>query len=227
MRHRILVVEDEQAIADAVEFALGNEGYEVHVVADGEAAVVAEAEGYDLMVLDLMLPKLSGYEVCRQVRARSIVPILILTARTGEADRLLGLEVGADDYLGKPFSMAELVSRVRAILRRREMDRREGVALRSVGDLRIDLVERHVLVAGRPVELTPIEFRLLAFLADSPGRALSRREIMEHLGRSAHSGYERTCDAHVKNIRRKIELDPAHPERLVTVRGVGYLLRNP
>lgn len=227
MRKRILVVEDEQAIADAVEFALGNEGYEVDVVTDGEAAVAAEACGYDLLVLDLMLPKLSGYEVCRQVRARSIVPILILTARTGEADRLLGLEVGADDYLGKPFSMAELVGRVRAILRRREMDRREGVALRSVGDLRIDLVERQVLVAGRPVELTPLEFRLLAHLADSPGRALSRREIMEHLGRSSHSGYERTCDAHVKNIRRKIELDPAHPERLVTVRGVGYLLRNP
>jgi two-component system response regulator RegX3 len=224
---RILVVEDEIAIADAIRFGLANEGYEVDVLHDGQAAVDADHDGFDLVLLDLNLPKVPGYEVCRRIRERSIVPIIMLTARTGEADRVLGLELGADDYVAKPFSMPELVGRVRANLRRRDLDRGEAGATRQVGDLRIDLVDRRVTVGGRGVDLTPSEFRLLAFLAERAGRAVPRREILEHIWRSEFVSDERLCDTHVKNVRRKIEDDPALPARLVTVRGVGYMLRSP
>ena len=224
---RILVVEDEVAIADAIRFGLVNEGYRVEVLHDGQAAADAEHDAFDLVLLDLNLPRVPGYEVCRRIRERSIVPIIMLTARTGEADRVLGLELGADDYVAKPFSMPELVGRVRANLRRRDLDRGEAGAERRVGELRLDLVERQVTVAGRTVDLTPSEFRLLAFLAEQPGRAVSRREILERIWRSGYVADERLCDTHVKNVRRKIEDDPSRPERLVTVRGVGYMLRSP
>jgi DNA-binding response OmpR family regulator len=179
------------------------------------------------VLLDLNLPRVPGYEVCRRIRQRSAVPIIMLTARTGEGDRVLGLELGAVDYVAKPFSMPELVSRVRANLRRRELDRGEAGAERRVGDLRLDLVERAVTVAGRLVDLTPSEFRMVAMLAERPGRAVSRREILERIWRSDFVADERLCDTHVKNVRRKIEDDPSRPERLVTVRGVGYMLRSP
>jgi two-component system response regulator RegX3 len=221
----ILIVEDEQAIADAIRYSLVREGYEVDVVADGESAVAADVERYDMVLLDLMLPKLPGYEVCRRIRERSVVPIVMLSARIAEADRVLGLEVGADDYVSKPFSMPELVGRVRAILRRREMDRGEARATLRVGGLELDLVDRTARVDGREIELTPTELRLLALLAGEPGRPFTRREIVQHIWRSTHVGDQRTCDVHVKNVRQKLERDPARPDLLVTVRGVGYMLR--
>jgi len=222
---RILLAEDDGAIADAVSYALGSEGFSVDVVADGEQAASSAFEEYDVVILDVMLPKLSGVEVCRRIRARSVVPVMMLTARTAEVDRVVGLDAGADDYVSKPFSMAELISRVRAILRRRSLDRAGDGSVAEVGTLRLDLTRQTLAVDGRLVELTPSEFRILALLARQPDRAVPRREIVEHLWRSSHVGDERTCDVHVKNLRRKIERDPARPERLVTVRGVGYMLR--
>ena len=225
---KILLVDDSERLRRSLTAGLRNSGFTVEAVGDGEAGLAHARHGdYDVVVLDLMLPGLSGYEVCRVIRARSIVPVLMLSAHDEETDRILGLEVGADDYLGKPFSMGELVGRVRAILRRREMDRAEGegVATREVGDLRLDLVRRTIAVGDRPVDLTPLEFRLLAVLAARPGQAVSRREIVAEVWRSSHPGDRRACDVHVKNVRRKLERDPSRPERLVTVRGVGYMLR--
>ena len=225
MTERILVVDDEPAIVDAVAYALRSEGFEVDSRSDGEGALEAALEdSFDLVILDLRLPGLSGIEVCRRVRAASEVPILILSARDAEVDRVLGLEVGADDYVTKPFSLAELVSRVRAIFRRRELDRRGGFAVRTVGGLEIDLVRHRVTVDGEPVELTPTEFKLLALLAQEPGRVFGRREVMQHLWESAYVGDERACDVHVSNLRKKIERHPDEPARIVTVRGVGYRL---
>ena len=226
MTERILVVDDEAAIRETVGYALRGEGYDVSDAADGEEALeVARSNGFDVLILDLMLPKLSGVEVCRRLRAESDVPILLLTAKDAEVDRVLGLEAGADDYVTKPFSMAELVSRVRAILRRRELDRSSSAALvYRVGGLTLDLVRYGAQVGGRAVNLTRSEFKLLALLAGEPERVFSRREIMQHLWESSYVGDQRACDIHVSNIRRKIERDPARPERLLTVRGVGYRL---
>jgi DNA-binding response OmpR family regulator len=177
-----------------------------------------------VLVLDLMLPRLSGVEVCRRLRAESDIPILMLTAKDGEVDRVLGLEIGADDYVTKPFSMAELVSRVRAMLRRRELDRAGAATAIRVGGLQLDLARHRVRVEGRAVDLTRSEFRLLTLLAGAPERVFTRREIMQHLWQSEYVGDQRACDIHVSNIRRKIEADPRAPRRLVTVRGVGYRL---
>jgi two-component system response regulator RegX3 len=222
---RILVVDDEPAIVDAVSYALRSEGFEVDAAHDGESALEsALRDAYDVIVLDLRLPGLSGVEVCRRLRAASDVPILMLTAKTAEVDRVVGLDSGADDYVTKPFSTAELTSRIRAILRRRELDRAGGVAVRTVGGVRIDLLRREVSVDGERVHMTPSEFRLLALLASQPERAFDRREIMEHLWESTYVGAQRACDIHIANLRQKIERDAAHPERLVTVRGVGYRL---
>jgi two-component system response regulator RegX3 len=171
-----------------------------------------------------MLPGLSGTEVCRRVRATSPVPIIVLTARDAEVDRVLGLEAGADDYVTKPFSMAELVSRVRANLRRRELDRSVQQPVTRVGDLELDLTRHEVRANGTAVRLTPSEFKVLALLATQPERVFTRREIMQHLWNSEYVGDQRACDIHVSNIRRKIERDPERPSRLVTVRGVGYRL---
>jgi DNA-binding response OmpR family regulator len=222
---RILVVEDEPAIADAVVYALRGEGHEVEVVGDGEHAVAAALDQeYELLVLDLLLPGVSGVEVCRRLREESAVPILMLTARDSEADRVLGLEAGADDYVTKPFSMTELLARVRAILRRRDLDATASSAARRVGGLDLDLERYEATIDGEPVRLTQSELKLLAFLAREPGRVYSRREIMQHLWESDYVGDERAADLHVSNIRRKIERDPESPERLVTVRGAGYKL---
>jgi len=222
---RILIAEDDAAIADPVAYALQAQGFSVDTVGDCEAAANADVDGYDVLILDLMLPKLSGLEVCRRIRQRSIVPVVMLTARGGEVDRVLGLEAGADDYVPKPFSMAELVSRVRAILRRRSLDRKAAGMTRDVGGVRLDLGQQGLVVDGREVDVTSSEFRLLELLAREPERAFTREEIVAHLWRSSYVGGVRTCDVHVKNLRRKIERDPARPERLVSVRGVGYMLR--
>jgi two-component system response regulator RegX3 len=225
MPNRILVVEDEPAIADAVEYALEAEGFDVDAVDDGNVALErALAEAYDLLVLDLMLPGLSGVEVCRRLRQESPVPILMLTAKDGEVDRVLGLEVGADDYVTKPFSVPELVARVRALLRRRELDSTRDGARLQIGDLALDLAKHEAWVGGERVPLTVFELKLLALLAGEPGRVFSRREIMRHLWNSTFVGNERACDLHVSNIRRKIERDPSQPERLLTVRSAGYKL---
>jgi two-component system response regulator RegX3 len=223
---RILVAEDEPAIADALEYALRSEGFEAEAVADGVTALERALDGsFDLLVLDLMLPRLSGTEVCRRLRAESAIPIIMLTARSAETDRVLGLEIGADDYVTKPFSMAELIGRVRAILRRRDLDRGDAsLTVRRVGGVEVDLAGHVVRVDGRRVQLTPSEFRLLALLAEDPDRVFSRREIMQHLWNSEYVGDQRACDIHVSNLRRKLEREPDRPERLVTVRGTGYKL---
>jgi two-component system, OmpR family, response regulator RegX3 len=223
---RILVVDDEPAIVDAVTYALRASGFEVDTFGDGESALDAarSTDGYDVLVLDVRLPGLSGIEICRRLRSESDVPILILTAMDAEVDRVLGLEAGADDYVTKPFSVAELVSRVRAILRRRELDRASGGAIRRVGSLELDVNRHEVRIDGKTIRLTPSEFRLLAFLAQEPERVYTRREIMQHLWDSTYVGDQRACDIHVSNLRRKIEETPGRPRRLVTVRGVGYKL---
>jgi len=225
MNERILVVDDTEAILDAVTDALATEGFEVQGASDGRTALeAAQAEPFDLVILDLMLPGLSGTEICRRLRAESPVPIIMLTARDSEADRVLGLELGADDYITKPFSEVELLSRVRAILRRRELDRLGDATVRRLGSLSLDIVKHEVVVDGGPVTLTPSEYKLLALLAEEPGRVFTRREIMQHLWQSSYVGDERACDAHVASLRRKIERDPPHPERILTVPGFGYKL---
>jgi two-component system, OmpR family, response regulator RegX3 len=222
---RILVVDDEPAIVDAVSYALRSSGFEVDTFGDGESALeAARTDSYDVLVLDVRLPGLSGIEICRRLRSESDVPILILTAMDAEVDRVLGLEAGADDYVTKPFSVAELVSRVRAILRRRELDRAAGGGIRRIGSLELDVNRHEVRIDGRTIRLTPSEFRLLAFLAQEPEHVYTRREIMQHLWDSTYVGDQRACDIHVSNLRRKIEDAPGRPQRLVTVRGVGYKL---
>ena len=226
MTARILIVEDEPSIARAVAYTLTHEGFDVVSVDDGEEGLRQALAGpFDLVLLDLMLPGLSGAEVCRRLRGASDVPVLMLTARDSEVERVTGLEIGADDYVTKPFSMAELLSRIRAILRRRELDRGSTAdRVRRVGSLELDLIRHQVTVGGEAVHLTPSEFRILALLAEHPERVFTRREIMQHLWDSTYVGDERACEAHVFNVRRKIERDPARPDRLVTVRGVGYKL---
>jgi two-component system response regulator RegX3 len=221
-----LVVDDEAGIREAVAFALRRDGFEVDEVADGaEALAAAGQREYDIVILDLMMPRLPGIEVCRQLRERSAVPIIVLTARDAEADRIIGLETGADDYVTKPFSVAELTSRVRAILRRRRLDHEEQPgAVRRIGDLVLDLERHEARIGDAAAQLTRSEFRVLALLAEKPGRVYRRREIMEHLWESSYVGDQRACDIHVSNLRRKLERDPRHPERIVTVRGVGYKL---
>ena len=224
---RVLVVDDEEAIRDAVAYSLRAEGLEVECRADGSSAVEAVAgSSFDIVLLDLMLPDISGVEVARRVRAQSDVPILMLTARNTEADVVLGFEVGADDYVKKPFSMRELVSRVRAILRRRDLDRSRAGRRRHVGDIELDPLRLQVDLGGRSVSLTPIEFRLLALLAEE-NRPFTRRELLEAAWGTTFIPDERSCDVHISNLRRKIEDDPSEPRRLLTVRGVGYQLRRP
>ena len=222
----ILLVDDDPGVLDVVAFMLRREGFDVDEERDGTAALErALGNGYDIVILDVMLPGMSGTDVCRELRSESDVPILMLTARDAEIDRVLGLELGADDYVTKPFSTAELLSRVRAILRRRELDRATGgVTLRRLGGLQIDLGRHEVSVDGDRVHLTPSEFKVLSLLAEQPERVVSRRELMQHLWASEHVGDEHACEVHISNLRRKIERDATQPERLVTVRGMGYKL---
>jgi two-component system, OmpR family, response regulator RegX3 len=225
MKGRILLVEDESAIAEAVVYALRDAGFEVDAAGDGDTALEASRRGsYDLMILDLLLPGLPGLEVCRTVRAESDLPILMLTAREGELDRVLGLETGADDYVTKPFSMAELTSRVRALLRRRALDRSRSEGIRTVGALRLDVNRHAATIDERPLQLTPSEYRLLTLLASEPGRVFTREELVRHLWQSDFLGDRRAIDVHISNLRRKLEPNPREPLRLITVRGSGYKL---
>jgi DNA-binding response OmpR family regulator len=226
MTRRVLLADDEPDIVEPVSYALRSEGFDVEAVGDGERALEAALGGdYDVVVLDVMMPKLSGTEVCRRLRAESIVPVILLTAKDAEIDRVLGLELGADDYVTKPFSTRELASRIRAVLRRGELERSAATASKlQVGDITVDLSAHRVSVAGRDLRLTPSEFKVLALLASQPNRVFSRWQIMEHLWEATYVGTARAADVHVANLRRKIEDDPAHPERIVTVREAGYKL---
>ncbi|MEJ7876376.1 MAG: response regulator transcription factor [Solirubrobacterales bacterium] len=230
MIRRILIADDEPSVREAVGYALEQEGFEVTIAVDGDDAdrklAVGELE-FDLLILDIMMPGRSGLDVCRDVRARSPVPIILLTAKDAEVDKVVGLEVGADDYVTKPFSVRELIGRVRAQLRRRELDlstSAQGGKTIDAGAVRIDLSRHLVTVRGTPVNLTRSEFQVLRLLADSPGQVFSRLEIMEELWQSEFSGDVRACDVHISNLRQKIERDPQDPELVVTVRGVGYRL---
>jgi len=230
MIRRILIADDEPSVREAVGYALGQEGFEVTLAVDGDDAdqklAVGELE-FDLLILDIMMPGRSGLDVCRDVRARSPVPIILLTAKDAEVDKVVGLEVGADDYVTKPFSVRELIGRVRAQLRRRELDlstSAQGGKTIDAGAVRIDLSRHLVTVRGTPVNLTRSEFQVLRLLADSPGQVFSRLEIMEELWQSEFSGDVRACDVHISNLRQKIERDPQDPELVVTVRGIGYRL---
>ena len=219
---RILIVDDEERIVQTVKAYLDQEGFKTYTASDGEAALRAfEEKGPDLIVLDLMLPRLSGIEVTKKIRATSNVPIIMLTAKASEADRVVGLELGADDYVVKPFSPRELVARVRAVLRRIEGD--TGAAERIVsGGLDIDLKTREVKVNEVEIELTPTEFDLLAFLAHHPGQVFTRLQLLREVQGYTYDAFARTIDTHVKNLRRKIEEDPKEPHYLLTVHGVGY-----
>jgi two-component system response regulator RegX3 len=222
---RILVVEDEQAIAEAVSYALRNAGYDVDCADDGDEAIeAARREPYDLMVLDLLLPGTPGIEICETLRKESDLPIVMLTARDTELDRISGLDSGADDYVTKPFSVSELVSRVRALLRRRDLDRARLANVVKVGRLHLDVSRYSATIDGTPLRLTTSEFRLVQLLASEPGRVFTRDELIKHLWQSEFVGDRRAIDVHISNLRRKLESDPRHPERLLTVRGVGYKL---
>jgi DNA-binding response OmpR family regulator len=219
---KILVVDDEAKITDLISSYLEREGYQVTTAADGEAALeVFRREQPDLILLDLMLPKLNGYEVCREIRAQSRVPIIMLTARDEEPDKIVGLELGADDYITKPFSPREVVARVRAVLRRAEADEPEAKIIRA-GDIEINQNRHEVKKKGETIELTPTEFKLLSTLADSPRRVFTRLQLVEEVQGYSFEGYERTIDAHIKNLRQKIEDDPKNPSMIGTVYGVGY-----
>jgi len=222
---RILVADDDNAVVDAINHSLEQEHFHVEIARDGEDALEkARAAQFDVVILNVMMPRLFGTDVCRTLRSESDVPIILLSARDSELDRVLGLELGADDYVTKPFSMAELISRVRTLLRRRELDRMAAGGVRQVGDVRVDFARHQVTVAGETVHLTRSEFRLLTLLSEEPERVYSRREIMEHLWQSPYIGDERAADIHISTLRRKLEGDPRSPERLLTVRGAGYTL---
>ena len=225
---KILVVDDEQKIVKLVRTYLEAAGFQVAVAYEGqEALAVFRHEKPDLVVLDLLLPKIDGLDVARTMRRTSDVPIIMLTARAEETDRLVGLELGADDYVTKPFSPRELVARVRAVLRRSAPPEEgplepERAALIAVGDLTMDPGRREVRLAGRRVELTALQFDLLAVMARRPGQVFTRLQLLDAAQGEAFEGYERTIDAHVKNIRRALNDDPRQPRYILTVRGIGY-----
>ncbi len=232
MKNSILVVEDEKALRETLEYNLTNEGYEVETSADGlDAFQKAHNGNYNLILLDIMLPGMDGFEICRKIRAEKNTPILMLTARDDEIDRIVGLEVGADDYMSKPFSMRELLARVKAMLRRVRLMQEESAPVPvestskevlTFGDLVIDSIRREVRINNENLELKPKEFELLHYLAMNRGRALSREKILEDVWGWDYMGESRTVDVHMRWLRQKIEVDPGQPSRLITVRGAGY-----
>lgn len=236
MADKVLIVEDEPALLETLEYNFTRQGYDVYTVSDGLVALdVARCERPDAIVLDVMLPGIDGIEVCRILRQEMSAPIIMLTARAEEIDKVVGLEVGADDYLTKPFSMRELIARVRALLRRVRLTRSEMgsnddssdpkvVPQQSMifADLTIDLSRREILCQGKKVPLKPREFDLLVFLARNRGMVLSRDLILERVWGWEYGGDSRTVDVHVRWLRQKIEANPSHPVRIITVRGVGY-----
>jgi two-component system response regulator RegX3 len=220
---RILIVEDEKSLSEPLAFLLGREGYETTIVDDGPSAIAEfDRNGSDLVLLDLMLPGISGTEVCREIRTRSQVPIIMLTAKDSEVDVVVGLELGADDYVTKPYSTRELLARIRAVLRRRVETDDDGIAILEAGDVRMD-VERHtVAVRGRETAMPLKEFELLELLLRNSGRVLTRGQLIDRVWGADYFGDTKTLDVHIKRIRSKIERTPSEPEMLVTVRGLGY-----
>jgi two-component system, OmpR family, response regulator len=221
---KILVVDDEKQIVEIVKAYLERDGYAVIMAYDGPSAIaLAQKEHPDLIVLDLMLPGISGWDVCRILRKESSVPIIMLTARDDTTDKIVGLELGADDYVTKPFDPKELLSRIKAVLRRSASPPASaGVA--KTGELEIDTGRRTVHLSGAPIMLTSTEFDLLKAFTESPGRVYTRMQLLDKLQGEAYEGYERTIDSHIKNLRKKIEPDPNHPRYIITVHGTGYKL---
>ncbi len=222
---RILLVDDEQAVQTLLTYPLRKDGYEVVPATTGREALERFRDGeFDLVVLDVMLPQVDGFDVCRQIRARSTVPIIMLTAKTEEIDKVLGLELGADDYITKPFSVREFRSRVKAVLRRAALaapDDQFEEPIRA-GDIVIDFERRQVTVRDEPVRLTYVEFEVLAALARNPGRVFSRTMLLERVWGDSSYRDPRTIDVHIRHLREKLEAEPKHPELILTVRGVGY-----
>ncbi|MFC1991302.1 response regulator [Chloroflexota bacterium] len=224
MAKKILVVDDEKRIVEILQAYLERDGYQVITAYDGRSALeLARSNSPDLIILDLMLPEVSGWDVCRELRRESDVPIIMLTARDDITDKIIGLELGADDYVTKPFDPKEIISRVRAVLRRSD-DKAVPKATIKVGEIIIDTNKRLVRRGDREIELTPIEFELLIVMAENPGRVYNRMQLLDRVQGDAYEGYERTIDSHIKNLRKKLELDPEHPKYIITVYGVGYKL---
>jgi two-component system OmpR family response regulator len=228
MYAKVLIVEDDLNLLSTLKYNLVKEGYDVITTVDGAGALeTARKEKPELIVLDVMLPKLNGFEVCRILRKETNVPILMLTAKVEEVDKIVGLEIGADDYMTKPFSMRELLARIRAMLRRAEMAKIEPEPKPKelkIGDLEIDSARHRALLRGKTLELSPKEFDLLAFLAQNRELVFSREQLLEKVWCYDYAGETRTVDVHIRWLRQKIESDPAKPSRLVTVRGKGYKL---
>ncbi len=226
--NKILIVEDDQNLLATLKYNLLKESYDVITAADGAQAIeTARSEKPELIVLDVMLPKMSGFEVCRILRKEMTVPILMLTAKTEEVDKIVGLEIGADDYMTKPFSMRELLARVRAMLRRVDMSKLQPASEQEnlkIGDLEIDVGRHNAFYRGSSLNLTPKEYELLTFLAKNKGFVFSREQLIEQVWGYDYAGDTRTIDVHIRWLRRKIENDPAHPKNLLTVRGAGYKL---
>jgi len=225
---KILIVEDDQNLLATLKYNLLKESYNVITAVDGAQAIeTARSEKPELIVLDVMLPKLSGFEVCRILRKEMTVPILMLTAKTEEVDKIVGLEIGADDYMTKPFSMRELLARVRAMLRRVDMSKPQPASEQEnlkIGDLEIDIGRHQAFYRGSPLDLTPKEYDLLAFFARNKGFVFSREQLLDKVWGYDYAGDTRTVDVHIRWLRQKIESDPAHPITLLTVRGAGYKL---
>ncbi len=224
--NKVLVVEDDANLLETIKYNLHKEGYGAVTASDGEQALeVARKEKPDLVVLDIMLPKLDGFEVCRILRKEMTVPILMLTAKADETDKIVGLEIGADDYMTKPFSMRELLARVRAMLRRAKLSSKSEEATSiNIGNLAIDIARHHASLSGQALELSPKEFDLLVFLASNKGLVFSREQLLEKVWGYDFDGDTRTVDVHVRWLRQKIEADSARPRYLLTVRGTGYKL---
>ena len=225
---KILVVEDEASFSEALSYVLTKEGYEVTVADTGDGAIAAyDKSGADLVLLDLMLPGLSGTEVCRQLRTRSNVPIIMLTAKDSEVDKVVGLELGADDYVTKPYSKAELIARIKAVLRRGSGGQEEdGNQLLTAGPVEIDVESHKVKVNGEHVTFPLKEFELLEFLVRNSGRVLTRTQLIDRIWGSDYFGDTKTLDVHIKRLRAKIEKDPANPVFILTIRGLGYKFEN-
>ncbi|MEY3400279.1 MAG: hypothetical protein RLZZ486_747 [Actinomycetota bacterium] len=221
---KILIVEDEASFSEALEFLLGKEGFSIVTAATGtEALRKFEQGGIDLVLLDLMIPEVSGIEVCRQIRAKSKIPIIMLTAKDSEVDKVVGLEIGADDYVTKPYSSRELVARIRAVLRRNGNDEIESTSgLLTVGGVKMDVDRHQVSVNGSAISLPLKEFELLEFLMRNAGRVLTRMQLIDRVWGSDYVGDTKTLDVHIKRLRAKIETDPANPTVIQTVRGLGY-----
>lgn len=223
---KVLVVEDEESFSEALSFLLGKEGFIVETAATGSEALSKFDKGsFDLVLLDLMIPEVSGIEVCRTIRTKSQVPIIMLTAKDSEIDKVVGLELGADDYVTKPYSKSELIARIRAVLRRGTFaGNDEDHAVITVANIKMDVDRHQVFVAGQPIALPLKEFELLEFLMRNPGRVLTRTQLIDRVWGSDYVGDTKTLDVHIKRLRAKVETDPANPTLIQTVRGLGYKL---